>query len=94
MLQKILKIIAGLGAILSAWFYVLMRQAKDEQKQTENELKVEAKENEALKTNLEAIQAAEEAVREERKANEELVEKAHSSNNLDAFNACNDLLSK
>ena len=87
MFQKILKIFAGLGAALSAVFYVLMRQAKDEQK-------IEAKENEALKTNLEAVQAAEEAVREERKANEELVEKAHSGNNLDAFYAINKLLSK
>lgn len=87
MFQKILKIFAGLGAAFSAVFYVLMKQAKDEQK-------VEAKENEALKTNLEAVQAAEEAVREERKANEELVEKAHSGNNLDAFDAINQLLSK
>lgn len=87
MLQKILKIFAGLGAAFSAVFYVLMKQAKDEQK-------IEAKENEDLKTNLEAIQAAEEAVREERKANEELVEKAHSGNNLDAFDACIKLLQK
>ena len=32
--------------------------------------------------------------KELKKQNEELKEKAHSGNNLDAFNACNDLLSK
>lgn len=87
MIKKLLSIIAGLGGIFSAIFYVLMKQAKDEQK-------VEEKENEGLKTNLEAMQAAEKAEMEERKANEELKEKAHSGNNLDAFNAINELLSK
>ena len=65
MLKKILGALAMLGTGLSAIFYVLMKQAKEERKAQE-------KENEALSTNLEAMQAAENAVREERKANEEL----------------------
>ena len=86
-IDKILVALAALGTGLSAIFYVLMKQAKEERKAQE-------KESEALSTNLEAMQAAEEAVREERKANEELVENANSSNKLDAFDACNQLLQK
>ncbi|MBO7733374.1 MAG: hypothetical protein J6S67_12490 [Methanobrevibacter sp.] len=87
MIKKILAILAAIGGFFSAIFYVLMKQAKDQKK-------AEEKENEALKTNLDAVKAAEEAVTEVRKQNEELVEKAHSGNNLDAFNAINELLSK
>ena len=85
--NSILALFSVIAGFFSALFYVLMKQAKDEQK-------AEEKENEELKENIEAIQAAEEAVREERKANEELVEKANSGNNLDAFDAINQLLSK
>ena len=80
-------VLAALGTGLSAIFFVLMRQAKEERK-------AEEKENEGLKENLEAMAAADEAVKEERKKNEALLEKVHSSNKLDAFDACNELLQK
>jgi Na+-translocating ferredoxin:NAD+ oxidoreductase RnfG subunit len=87
MLNKILGIFAAIGTGLSAIFYVLMKQAKEERK-------AEEKENEKFNENLSAIMAGEKAEKELRKENEELKEKAHSDNNLDAFNACNDLLQK
>jgi hypothetical protein len=43
---------------------------------------------------VDALADADKAEKELKKENEELVTKAHSGNNLDAFNACNDLLSK
>lgn len=87
MINKILKVLAALGGGLSVIFYVLFKMAREERK-------AEEKENEGLKTNLEAMAAAEEAVKEDRKANEELIETVNSSNKLDAFNACNQLLQK
>ena len=87
MIKKILSVLAAVGGVLSSIFFVLMKQAKEEQK-------TEHKENEDLKTNLEALNEAEKAVNKEKKENEELIKKAGSSNNLDAFNACNELLSK
>lgn len=86
-IDKILVALAAIGTGLSAIFYVLMKQAKEERKSQE-------KENEGLKANLEAMAAADEAVREERKANEERIETVNSSNKLDAFDACNELLQK
>ena len=86
-LTKILGAFTALGMWLSAIFYVLMRLAKEERK-------AEEKENEGLKENLEAMAAADEAVREGRKKNEALLEKVHSSNKVDAFDACNELLQK
>ena len=85
--NKILGALAALGSGLSVVFYVLFKFAREERK-------MEEVENEGLKNNLEAMQAAEEAVREERKKNEELIEKVNGSNNLDSFNACNELLQK
>lgn len=87
MIKKILAILAAIGGVLSAVFYVLFKQSKDQKKAA-------VKENKDLKQNLDAIKAADEAVTEVRKQNEELVEKAHGNNNLDAFNAINELLSK
>ena len=86
-ITKILGALAGLGAGLSAIFYVLMKLAKEERL-------AEEKENEGLRTNLEAMAAADKAVREEREANEKLTETVNSSNKLDAFDACNQLLQK
>ena len=86
-IDKILVALAAIGTGLSAIFYVLMKQAKEERKSQE-------KENKSLKANLEALAAADEAVREDRKANEELIETVDSSNKLDAFDACNELLQK
>jgi len=87
MLKKILAVLAGIGAAFSAIFYVLFQQKKDENKAINEKF-------EDMKNNLDALAAADKAEKELKKENEELVEKAHSGNSLDAFNACNDLLSK
>ena len=87
MLKKILAVLAGIGAALSAIFFVLFKQAKEERKEAEEKA-------DDLEENLDALKAGEKAEKELKKENEELKEKAHSGNNLDAFNACNDLLSK
>ena len=47
-----------------------------------------------MKNNLDALEAAENAEKELKQVHEKLKEKAHSGNNLDSFNACNELLSK
>ena len=87
MIKKILAILAAIGGVLSAVFYVLFKQSTEQKKAA-------VEENKDLKDNLDAVKAADEAVTEVRKQNEELVEKAHSGNNLDAFYAINELLSK
>lgn len=87
MLKKILAVIAGIGSALSAVFFVLFRQAKEEQKEAEQK-------NKDLINNMDALQYSEHIQNEVKKQNEELVQKAHSCNNLDAFDACNELLQK
>ena len=87
MLKQILAILAGIGAAFSAIFYVLFQQKKDENK-------VINEKYDDMKNNLDALEAAEIAEKELKKVHENLKEKAHSGNNLDAFNSCNELLSK
>ena len=87
MLKKILAVLAGLGAAFSAIFFVLFKEAREQRK-------VEEEKNENLNTNLDALKEVDRAENEVKKENEELVQKAHSGNNLDAFDACNELLQK
>lgn len=87
MLKKILAVLAGLGAAFSAIFFVLFKEAREQRK-------VEEEKNENLNTNLNALKEVDRAENEVKKENEELVQKAHSGNNLDAFDACNELLQK
>lgn len=87
MLKKILAVLAGVGAAFSAIFYVLFKQAKEEQKHITEKY-------EDMSTNVEALKHGEEAEKELKKENEELKEKAHNGNSLSAFDACNELLSK
>lgn len=86
-MNKIIKILAAIGSLFSAIFFVLFKQAKEEQKN-------EAEKNKELIKNMDALQYSEYIKNEVKKQNEELIEKAHGNNTLDAFNACNDLLSK
>jgi hypothetical protein len=65
----------------------LFKQAKDEQKAINDKY-------DEIKNNLNATIEAEKTVNEVKKKNEELIQKAHGNNNLDAFNACNELLQK
>lgn len=87
MLKKILAALSVLGAGVASIFYVLYKQAREERK-------VINEKYDDMKSNVDALAAADKAENEVKKENEELVTKAHSGNNLDAFNACNDLLSK
>jgi len=87
MIKKILAILAAIGTFFSAIFYVLFKQANEEKK-------AEREKSKNLNTNLEAVKAGDKAEKELKKENEELIEQAHSGNNIDTFNACNSLLSK
>lgn len=88
MLKKILAVLAGIGAALSALFFVLFKKEKDENKRRENE-------NSEIKNNLYAVTEAEKIVNEVRKENaKKLEEIKNSTANLDSFNAINECLSK
>ena len=87
MLKKILAVLAGIGAAFSAIFYILFKQANEEKK-------VINEKYDNMNTNLDALKAGEKAEKELKKENEKLQEKVNSSNNLDSFNACNELLQK
>jgi hypothetical protein len=87
MLTKILTFIAGLGSCVAAVFIMLFKMAKAQEEQTSKDLH-------ALQKEADALKAAELAEMEMKKENEKLKEEAHSGNNLDNFDACNDLLSK
>ena len=87
MLKKILAVLAAIGAALSAVFYVLFREAKDQKKAIDEKY-------ENMSDNTEALKAGEIAENKVKKENEELKKKINGSNTLDSFNACNDLLSK
>ncbi len=87
MLKKILAVLAAIGAALSAVFYVLFREAKDQKKAIDEKY-------ENMSDNTEALKAGEIAENKVKKENEELKQKINSSNTLDSFNACNELLSK
>ena len=87
MLNKILAGLSMLGAGLAAIFFVLFKQSKEERK-------TEEERNKNLNENLAAIMAGENAEKELKKQNEELEKKVNSSNTLDSFNACNELLQK
>ena len=88
MLKKILAALAGIGAALSALFFVLFKKEKDENKRREEE-------NSEIKNNLYAVTEAEKIVNEVRKENaKKLEEIKNSPANLDSFNAINECLSK
>ena len=87
MWNKILTCIGAIGAFFTAIFYVLFKMAKEQNEHLEEK-------NENLNKNLDAMKAADKAEMEKRKENEELVRRVTGSNNIDSFNACNELLSK
>ena len=94
MIKKILAVFKGIGAFFSAIFYVLLKQSKAERKALEKE-----KEAETLRAdcNEEARKVGKEIHKtlvEKEKENAELIEKAHSGNSLDNFNAGLELLRK
>ena len=85
MIKKILAALAAIGAFFSAVFYVLFRQAKDEQKIQQAETKAEQAQSSAAVAKKNA---------ELKKEDEALAQKNHSGNHLDNFNAGLDRLRK
>ena len=85
MIKKLLAILAGIGAFFSAIFYVLFKQAKDEQKRDALEARAEKAEQAAAIAQKNA---------ELKKEDEALVQKSHSGAKLDNFNAGLDRLRK
>ena len=85
MIKKLLAILAGIGAFFSAVFYVLFKQAKDEQKRDALEARAEKAEEAAAV----AVKNA-----ELKKEDQELAQKNHSGAKLDNFNAGIDRLRK
>jgi len=83
MIKKLLAILSGIGAVFSAIFYVLFKQAQVE--------KAEQKDR-AMKAEADAAIAQKNA--ELKKEDEELAQKSHSGNQLDNFNAGLDRLRK
>lgn len=96
MIKKILAGLVALGGFLSTIFIFLFRQSKTEQKVIKAEDKAKAAEQKAQAINAvrEAEKAVAKRVKEREAENEELVERMHSGNNLDNFNAGLDLLRK
>ena len=96
MLKKILAALAAIGAFFSALFYVLMKQAKDEQKIKEAEVKAEKAQSRA--DVQEAARNAENAVSKKKAEleaeDEKLNQRVHSGDGLDSFNAGIDMLRK
>lgn len=96
MLKKILAALAAIGAFFSALFYVLMKQAKDEQKIKEAEVKAEQAQSRA--DVQEAARNAENAVSKKKAEleaeDEKLNQRVHSGDGLDSFNAGIDMLRK
>lgn len=96
MLKKILAALAAIGAFFSALFYVLMRQVKEEKKA----LQAEAAEEQArrIADAQEAARKAENAVSKKKAEleaeDEKLIQRVHSGDTLDSFNAGIDLLRK
>ena len=96
MIKKILAILAAIGGFFSAIFFVLMKQAKTEKKLIQEQYEKNAALQREEQTN--AVRKAENAVHksivDQEAENEKLVQRIHSGDNLNGFNAGIDLLRK
>lgn len=94
MIKKILTGLAALGAFFSAIFFMLFKVEKSEKKAS----KAEADYALDVAKRQEAARKAEEAVYKKKaeieRENEKLVEKVHSDNGIESFDAGIDLLRK
>lgn len=94
MLKKILAALAAIGAFFSALFYVLMKQAKTEQKLEEAQARAEQAQR--IADAQTAARVAENAVAKKKAEleaeDEELDKRVHSDDTLDSFNAGLDML--
>lgn len=96
MIKKILAVLATIGGVFSAIFFVLFKQAKLERKleEAENEKEEAARREEQTEAVRKAENEVHKSIAEQEADNEELVERMHSSDTLDGFNAGLDLLRK
>lgn len=92
--NKILIVLSGIGTFFSAIFFILFKQSKIEKELISKAYEKAIKENEKTNNGVEAIQEARKAVIKETKENEKEFNLACSGNNLNAFNAINNILSK
>ena len=96
MLKKILAALAALGAGLSAIFYVLMKQAKDQREAEEAEARAENAERraDAEAAARKAEEAVAKSIAQTEAEDEKLNQRVHSGDSLDSFNAGLDMLRK
>ena len=96
MLKKILAALAALGAGLSAIFYVLMKQAKDQREDLEKEVIAEnaKRRAEAEAAARKADEAVAKSIAQTEAEDEKLNQRVHSGDSLDSFSAGIDMLRK
>lgn len=96
MIKKILAILATIGSVFSAIFYVLMKQARTERKleEVENEKDAALRREEQTEVIRKAENEVHKSIAQQEAEDEKLVERFHSSDNLSGFNAGIDLLRK
>ena len=94
MIKKILAILTGIGTFFSALFFVLFKKSKAEKKALEKEVEAETLRADSNEEARKAEKEIHKTLVEKEKENAELIEKAHSGNSLDNFNAGLELLRK
>ncbi|MCR5284851.1 MAG: hypothetical protein K6D95_04580 [Treponema sp.] len=94
MIKKILAVFTGIGAFFSALFFVLFKQAKAEKKVLKKEVEAETLRADSNEEARKVEANIHQTLVEKEKENAELIEKAHSGNSLDNFNAGLELLRK
>lgn len=92
--DKILGVLALIGGIFSAIFYVLFQQKKDENEKIKKAYEDTKKDAEEQKKINDAQSHASDTVIKEKEKNAEKKENAHNGNHLNNFNDGLDLLSK
>ena len=94
MIKKILAVFTGIGAFFSALFFVLFKQANAEKKVLKKEVEAETLRADSNEEARKVEANIHKTLVEKEKENAELIEKAHSGNSLDNFNAGLELLCK
>lgn len=96
MMNKILTVLATIGAFFSAIFYVLFKMAKEERKAEEAEYEKEAalKREEQTEAMRKAENTVHKSIAKAEADNEELVKRITASNNISSFDASINLLRK
>lgn len=94
MIKKLLAVLAAIGGIFSAVFYVLFKHARAEKEQTENEKKQVEQKLEEQKAINEGNKTVISSIKKQEAENEKLKQESKKGDNLNAFNAGIDRLHK